>query len=50
MIGSEYSFDNHKTLKIGIWRIIKNMELLKVVPDNPNTKKLCKNTFRTFHL
>ena len=39
----EYSLDNYKTLKISIGAIMEDPEILKFVPDHPNTKKMGKN-------
>ena len=37
MVNSEYSMDNHKSLKISIRSIVKNPKILKFVP-----KKMCE--------
>ena len=55
MVVSENSNDNCKTLKISIGTIIKNLEMLKFVPDHLKTKKMCKNAikklpFVTWHI
>ena len=43
MVGSEYSLDsNYKSSKISIGAIIKNPEMLSMIPDNLKTKK-CKH-------
>ena len=44
MIDSEYSPDNCKSLKLSIGAIIKNLEMLKFVPDHLKTKKMCMHT------
>ena len=46
MVESENSSDNYSTLKISIGAIIKNSELLKIVPDQLKTKKMCKNAVK----
>ena len=46
MVVSENSNDNCKTLKISIGTIIKNLEMLKFVPDHLKTKKMCKNAIK----
>ena len=48
MVESENSPDNYKTLKISIGVIIKNPEMLKFVPDDLKTKKMCKNAIKKF--
>ena len=40
MDDSENSPDSCKTLKISIGPIIKNPKILKIVPDQPTTKKV----------
>ena len=42
MVDSEYSTDNYRSLEISIRAIIKNLEMLKFVPDHLKTKKICK--------
>ena len=42
MIESENSPDNFKILKISIGAIMKNPEMLKLVPDHYNTKKILR--------
>ena len=39
MVGSEYSMDVYKAVKISIGREMKNPEILKFIPDNLKTKK-----------
>ena len=38
MVDSEYSTDNYKSLKISIGAIMKNPEMLRLVPDHLQTK------------
>ena len=35
--------DVYKSLNIIIGRVMKNPEMLKIVPDDLKTKKICKN-------
>ena len=35
--------DIYKSLNISIGIVMKNLEMLKFIPDHPKTKKLCKN-------
>ena len=37
MVDSKYSTDNYKSSKISIGAVIKNLELLKFVPDHLKT-------------
>ena len=46
MVEIENSSDNYSTLKISIGAIIKNSELIKIVPDHLKTKKMCKNAVK----
>ena len=39
MVDRDYSTDHYKYSKISIGAIIKNLEMLKVVPDHLKTKK-----------
>lgn len=43
MVNTKNNPNNYKTVKISIAAIIKNLEMLKVVPDNLKTKTMCKN-------
>ena len=38
MVDSEYSTDNYKSSKISIGAIMKNPEMLRLVPDHLQTK------------
>ena len=38
MVDSEYSTDNYKSSKISIGAIMKNPEMLRLVPDHFQTK------------
>ena len=46
MLGSEYGPDNYETLIISFGAIIKNLEVLRFVPNHHNTKSMCKNTVK----
>ena len=43
MVNTKNNPNNYKTVKISIAAITKNLEMLKVVPDNLKTKTMCKN-------
>ena len=43
MVDNKYSSDNYKTLKIGIGTVIKDLEMLRFVPNHLKTKKMCKH-------
>ena len=38
MVNSEYSMDIYKSVKLINERIMRNPEILKLVPDHPKTK------------
>ena len=42
VVGSEYSMDIYKSVKISIGTVMKNPEILKSIPDNLKTKKYKK--------
>ena len=42
MVDSKYSTDDCKSLKINIRAIMKNPEMLRLVPDQLKTKKMSK--------
>ena len=42
MVGSEYSTNNYKSLRINIGAIIKDPEMLRFVHDHLKTKMMCK--------
>ena len=42
MVDSKYSTDDCKYLKINIRAIMKNPEMLRLVPDQLKTKKMSK--------
>ena len=46
MVVSENNPDKCKTLKISIDVIIKDPEMLRLVPDHLKTKKMCKNAVK----
>ena len=50
MVGSEYSLDsNYKSSKISVGAIIKNPQMLRMIPDNFKTKK-CKHAITKLSL
>ena len=50
MIGSEYSMDIYKSVKINMRTVMENPEMLKFVPDHLKTKKLCKHADKNITL
>ena len=42
MVDSEYSIDTYKSVKISIETVMRNLEMLKFVPDHLKTKKMFK--------
>ena len=46
MVDSEYSTDDYKFSKISIGAIVKNLVMLKFVPDYPKTNKICKHAVK----
>ena len=43
MVESEYSTNNYMSLKISIGAIMKNPEMLRLVPNHFKIKKMCKH-------
>ena len=46
MVDSEYSMGTYKSGKISIWKIMRNPEMLKFVPDLLKTKKMRKHAVK----
>ena len=46
MVDSEYSTDNCKSSKISIGAIMKNPEMLRLVPNHLNTKQIWKQAVK----
>ena len=46
MFSFSLSPDNSKTLKISIWRIIKNPEMLRFVADHLKTEQMCQDAVK----
>ena len=46
MVDREYSMDIYKSLNISIGTVMKNPEMLKIVPDHLKTKKICKHAIK----
>ena len=46
MVVSGYSTDDYKSPKISIREIMKYPELLKFIPDQLKTKKMCKHAVK----
>ena len=43
IVDSKYSTDDYKTARISIAAIMKNAEILRLVPDHLKAKKMCKH-------
>ena len=48
MAGIEYSMGIYKSVKICIGTVMRNLEMLKFVPDHLKTKKICKHAIKYF--
>ena len=46
MVDGECSMDIYKSVKISTGTVMKNTEMLKLIPDHLKTKKMCKNTVK----
>ena len=46
MVDNEYCMDIYISVKISIRKVIKNIEMLKLVPDHLKTKKICKHAVK----
>ena len=46
MVDSKYSTEYYKSTKISIGAIMKNPEMLKMVPDHLKTKKICQHAVK----
>ena len=46
MVGSEYSTNIYKSLKISMGVVMRNPEMLKFVPNHLKTKKMFKNAVK----
>ena len=46
MVDTEYSADDNKFSKNSIGEILKNPEMLGVVPAHSKTKKMCKHAVK----
>ena len=46
MVDNEDSMDIYISVKISIRKVIKNIEMLKLVPDHLKTKKICKHAVK----
>ena len=46
MVDNEYTMDIYISVKISIRKVIKNIEMLKLVPDHLKTKKICKHAVK----
>ena len=46
MVDSEYSMDIYKSSNISIGTVMRNLEMLKFVPDHLKTKKMCNHAVK----
>ena len=46
MVDSEYSMNIYKSVKITTQTVMKNSEMLKLIPDHLKTKKMCKHAVK----
>ena len=46
MVDSEYSMDIYKSVKISIGTVMKNPEMLEIVPDHLKSRKMCKHAVK----
>ena len=46
MVDSEYSMGIYKSANISIGIVMRNLEMLKLVPEYLKTKKMCKNAVK----
>ena len=46
MVDHEYSIDTNKSVKINIGTVIRNREIIKLVPDHIKTKNMCKHAVK----
>ena len=46
MVDSEYIASIYKSLNISIGTVMRNLEMLKFVPDHLKTKKICKHAVK----
>ena len=46
MVDSEYSMDIYKSVKKSIGAVMKNPEMLEIVPDYLKSKKMCKHAVK----
>ena len=50
MVDSEHNMDTYKSVKISIETVMRNPEMLKFVPYQLKTKKICKHAVSNYHL
>ena len=50
MIEIEYNRDIYKPVKNSIGTVMKNPEVIKLVPDHLQTKKRCEHAVKKLHL
>ena len=49
MVDSEYSMDICKSVKLINGGIMRNPEILKLIPDHPKTKSWVNMQFKNYH-
>ena len=48
MVDSEYGMDTYKSVKNTTGTVMKNPEMLKLVPHHLKTKKMCKHAVKNY--
>ena len=48
MVDSDYSTNICKSVNISIGTVMRNPEMLKVVPDHLKTKNMCKHAVKNY--
>ena len=49
MVNDKYGADKCKSVTLNIRTIMKNLEMLKFIPDHLKTKKMCKHAVKKLH-
>ena len=50
MVDSEYCMDISESAKIGIGTVMKNLKMLKFVPDHLKTKQCLNMELKNYHI
>ena len=48
MVDGKYSMNIYKSVKISIRTVMKNLKMLKFVPDHLKTKKMCNMQLKIY--